>query len=468
MTSPGRTGKIKMPWGLSLFLLVIFALAGPFNPSNSGALLDLRLDEAFQRNEKASEQRQIALLSLGLFAAIVLLSKKRGRLRVSGPLGWSLLFFLFLALASPAWAEDSSLTIRRVGIFVLLCLGALAVAARLSQVETAALAVCVCGLTLAISLAVEVASGTFRPLDGAWRFAGVVHPVTQGWNCGLLLIASLVLAGAIPRSRNQFIALAVVALLFLVLTRTRMALASALFASTVCGSLVSLKVRKVTLVAALLLVGASLIWAVRGGVLGGMAESLATLGRGEEAASSLSTLTGRVPLWGEELGYVRERPILGYGYNTFLNPRNVATVSQDTGWVPASEHSGYIGTLLELGCLGAATFVLVLVLSLKRSLSLARNGPSAAFAAAVMIWLCCNLFLESGLIKDPAFPTFVSLVILASLAFKENVSRGSGRLVTSRRFLTRIRLRLRLPQRGIPIHLAIVQDLARKTNQHQE
>jgi len=466
--SPLGPRTVKMPWGLSLFLLAIFAFAVPFNPSNSGNLLEVGLDEASQANEKKSEQRQIALLCLGLFAALALSSKKRSRLRVSGLLGWSVLFFLFLALASPAWAEDSSLAIRRVGILVLLCLGALAVAARLSQIQTAALAVCVCSFTLIVSLAVELASGTFRPLDGSWRFAGVVHPVTQGWNCGLLAIASLAMAAVSPRRRNRFIVLAAVAVLFLVLTRTRMALASTILASAVCASLVSPKARRLTLVSAYLLLCGSLVWVFRGGDLGGTTISISTLGRGEEAASSLSTLTGRVTLWNALLDYERARPILGYGYNTFLTPRNLAAVSEGAGWVPASAHSGYIGTLLELGCLGAAAFVLVLALSLKRSLSLARNGPSAAFAAAVMIWLCCNLFLESGLIRDPAFTTFISMVILASLAFKENVSHASGRLVTSRRLLTRIRLPLRLPQPRGPIRLAIVQHVACKTNQHQE
>jgi O-antigen ligase len=339
-----------------------------------------------------------------------------------------MLFFIGLALASPAWAEDSSLTIRRVGVLVLLSVGAVAVAARLSQMETAALAVCVCSFTLVISLAVEIFSGTFRPLDGTWRFSGVLYSVTQGWNCGLLTIASLALAGASTRSRKRFILLALVALVFLVLTRSRMALASTIFASAVCGSLVWRKVRELTLVSACLLLCATLLWVSQGGDLGRAATSVATLGRGEEAESSLDTFTGRVQLWKEELGYVRAHPILGYGYNAFLSPRNLPSVSQASGWVPISPHSGYIGTVLGLGCVGAAIFVLLLLVALKRSVSLVRNGPGATFAAAVIIWLCCNLFLESGIIMDPTFPTLICLVVLASLSFKENTSRPPIRL----------------------------------------
>ncbi len=120
--------------------------------------------------------------------------------------------------------------------------------------------------------------------------------------------------------------------------------------------------------------------------------------------------------------YARARPILGYGYNAFLSPRNLAAVSGGSGWVPGSEHSGYIGTLLELGCLGTAAFVIVLFLALKRSLSLVRNGPGAAFAAAVIIWLCCNLFLEEDIIRSPSLPTFICMIILATLSFKADPS----------------------------------------------
>jgi O-antigen ligase len=427
-TSPLAPATVRIPWGLSLFLLVIFALACPFDPSYSGHPQVLTIDEALQAVEKGSAQRPIALCSLGLFALVALLSRRRRRLHVNGPLGWLVLFFLSLAIASPAWAEDPSLTVRRVGVLVLLSLGAVAVAARLSQIRTAALAVCVCSFTLIISLAVEIASGTFNPLDGTWRFSGVLYWICQGYNCGLLAIASLALAAVWPRGRNRFIVLALVALLFLVLTRSRMALASTIFASAVCGSLVSPKVRKLTFVSVYLLVCASLLWVFLGGDLDRAAKSVATLGRGEEAASTLSTFTGRVEIWHEVLGHVKERPILGYGYNAFFNPRNLPAVSEATGWAPTSAHSGYIEALLGLGCLGAATFVLVLLLASKRSVSLARDGPGAAFAAPVMIWLCCNLFLDSSIITYPTFPTFICMAILASLSFTENTPCPSIRL----------------------------------------
>lgn len=412
---------VKMPWHLAMFLVVIFAFAYPFDPSQSGGRLDVGLEGVVQQLETGSAQRQVALLALGMLAAVIFLSRKRSQLRVNGLLGWSMLLFLGLAAASPAWAEDPPLTLRRVGVLVLLFLGALATVTRLSQIRLAGLAVCTCGITLIISLLVELVSGTFNPFDENWRFSGVLHPVAQGWNCGLLAIASLALAMACPRSRKLFLLLSLAALVFLGLTRSRMPLASTILAGAAYGSLVSLKLRKLTFVVAyFFLVCAGLFWfvlLVAQEDLIGTAKSFAAMGRGEEATATLGSFTGRLALWGEQLDYARARPTLGYGYNAFLNPRNLSSVSKVAGWVATSPHSGYIGTLLGLGYVGATTFVLVLLLALKRSFNLSRGSPNAAFAAAVMVWLCCNLFLESSIITDPTFPTFICLAVIASLAF---------------------------------------------------
>ncbi len=410
---------VKMPWRWPLFLLTIFIFATPLVPSRSA--VDLSLDEAMQVSDKGNAQREIALSALGLFALVTFVSRKHWRLQVNGLLGWLTIFYIALAVASPIWAEESPLTIRRVGVLVLLFLGASAAVVRFSQVQTMTLAVYASSLTLLISVATEIGSGNFHPFDTGWRFSGMLHPVPQGWNCGLLTISALALAGLFPRRRARLIFLAVVAFVFLALTRSRMPLISTVLAVGSLGLLLSPKTRKLTVwVTYALLVCASLIWFtlfLMEGDLGRTARTFAAMGREEEAASTLGTFTGRQELWSEELNYARERPLLGYGYNAFLNATNLKTVTKAAGWVPESAHSGYIGTLLGLGYIGAITFILVLLLALKKSIRLAWCNPSAAFAAAIMVWICCNLFLESAIITDPTLPTFICFVVLASLAF---------------------------------------------------
>jgi|GEM_PF-1151508 len=422
VTQSFKPTDLKIPWRWSLLLLVVFALASPFDLSQSGGRLTPEQDTLVSQVENGNAAREIALLSFGLLSSFLLFKRGRGHLQVNGFLGWAVIFYVALAVASPVWAEDSSLAIRRVGVLIVLSLGALATVERLSLIRTAALAVCVCGLTLLVSVGTELGLRTFNPLDESWRFSGVLHPVTQGWNCGLLAMSSLALAWALPRKRGRLILLALVGLVFLGLTRSRMPFISTILATVVLGIFISRKTRKATLVLMyVVLVCMGYLWFamfVRGLNVAGTATNIAAMGRGEEAASSLDTFTGRLPLWDEELSYVRARPILGYGYNAFFNPRNLESVSDALGWVPTSPHSGYIGTLLGLGLLGAAAFLCVLISALKRSLNLAWGNLDASYAAAVTIWLCCNLLLESTVIAEPSFPAFICMVVLGSLAFR--------------------------------------------------
>ena len=273
VTSALQPATVKMPWGLSLFLMVIFALVWPFDPSFSGSLRNLNLSENLQRIEEGSSASNWVAFTRFVRACCPV--EQEAPSTASYWAAWRVADFLSSLgpRQPPSWAQDPSPTIRRVGVLVLLCLGAAAVAALLSQIQTAALAVCVCGFTLIISLAVELASGIFRPLDGAWRFAGVVHPVAQGWNCCLLAIASLALAAVCPRRRNRFILLALVAFLFIALTRSRTPLVSTIFACAVCGSLVSRKVRELIRVSAyILLLCVPPLWVCLGGDLRRAAE----------------------------------------------------------------------------------------------------------------------------------------------------------------------------------------------------
>jgi exopolysaccharide production protein ExoQ len=151
--------------------------------------------------------------------------------------------------------------------------------------------------------------------------------------------------------------------------------------------------------------------------LGGVAIKMAALGRGHEAQSSLTTFTGRLNVWNEALKYAKEHPLFGYGYNSFLDSRTLPVMSNAAGWVPISLHSGYVETLLGVGSVGTVLLIVTLFSALKRSISLSRRGPAYAFGAAVVTWLIFNLFMESSLMMEPMFPTFVCFVVIAQLAF---------------------------------------------------
>ena len=139
---------------------------------------------------------------------------------------------------------------------------------------------------------------------------------------------------------------------------------------------------------------------------------------------TVSTLTGRIPLWKTLMSAVHQRPLVGHGYDTFLIGENLIRVSDEVqGWIATSTHSGYMGTLLGLGYIGAVALVLILILSVTKSISLARRNPEYAFVAAVLVWLIFNLYTEDQILTRPLFPVFVWMIMLARLFFLEQKRR---------------------------------------------
>jgi O-antigen ligase len=418
-----RSAVSRLPWKTFFFVLAVFILATPFDTTYSriNLLQEAQLFDKFEaaeQIEKGSLPRRVGLFSLGLFGLISLSRFKRNRFQINGFLGWLIIFFLLLAALSIIWGEDTLLTVRRVAILYLLVLGALAIAENHSIHAIVALTFFICFSTLLTSLLTELYFGDFQPFNETWRFGGLIHPVAQGQNCGLLIIAALAFHRSSRRRMPVYITMTAIALLFLALTKSRMPLACAVLG---VGLYLRLTLPKPKNLLFAIFIGSVIVGCLMYFLLGDeivlFGKKIVSMGRGEEAKSSMGTFTGRIPLWMECMRFVTERPLLGYGYDAFLTPRNLITISNKIGWVPSSPHSGYIATLLGLGFIGAGTLVLILMLSLKKSIALAKQTSDYAFFAAVLIWQCCMLFTESGLLTNPGFPTFLCMITFAKLVF---------------------------------------------------
>jgi O-antigen ligase len=114
---------------------------------------------------------------------------------------------------------------------------------------------------------------------------------------------------------------------------------------------------------------------------------------------------------------VDQRPFVGYGYESFLTGQNLVWLYKKIRWATPSVHSGYIYTLGGLGYIGGVLLVLILLLSVKKSIGLARRNPEYAFVAAVFVWLSINLIIEDQILTRPYFPVFLWMILLARLGF---------------------------------------------------
>ena len=182
----------SMPWGRFMFLLAVFVFSTPLYREITfhGIAIDdsLGMGTILYRD---NWKRVGALIMLGAFALFNLLRSKRRRFQINGLLGWLILFFLVWASLSIIWSIDPRFTLKRVVILLILSLGALYFAERFSFQETIALIFFICAVAVLGGFVNVLRFHNFQPFVGYWRFGGNMHPIMQGWHCGLLLLAAL-------------------------------------------------------------------------------------------------------------------------------------------------------------------------------------------------------------------------------------------------------------------------------------
>lgn len=414
------SGASRTPWFFFLFLTLVFLFAQhDWYFSLSGADDFLKsLNELTDSLEQGNLLRRVAFASLAVFAAACLLKRQFRRFRVRGSLGWLVLVFLLWAIASLAWSEEPAFTARRLGVLAGVCLAAFVASRRFSPHDTTRWVLVSTSIYLNIGILSEIVLGTFHPFSGGYRFAGTLHPNVQGMNCAFLFMAAIFLMAEKKRSRRLLYVLAAEALLFLILTKSRTSFVLALSAPLLCRFLAARVSRKraavlaaVSVACFLTLLGDLVLPTLQEGIL---------LGRG---SNEVDTLTGRVPLWEQSLGYVAERPVQGYGYDSFWTEEHVTDFWKEQSWAVPDAHSAYIESALGLGLVGGFIFLLIVAVAIGRGVAAYRATQDAGygFFGSVLIFAALNGLVESAFVQ-PSHVTFVCMLVLADLGFSRSRS----------------------------------------------
>jgi O-antigen ligase len=138
------------------------------------------------------------------------------------------------------------------------------------------------------------------------------------------------------------------------------------------------------------------------------------LGREEQAES----LTGRLPIWETLAPYLKDRFLLGYGYDSFWIPSRVNAVSSELHWGIREAHSAYIDMLLGVGLIGTMCWLVVVAWTLVRAIKTyyITGNEGHAFVFGLILFGLINGLTESGMIM-PLFVPFVVLVGIMHHAF---------------------------------------------------
>lgn len=368
--------------------------------------------------------RRLAFLSLGGCGTLLLLSG--GGLPVlREPLGLSLLLAAAWTFASFLWADSATFTLKRLLLLILCSGGILGIASVLSVRQLAIVTLLVTSGYLAMGVFAEVTQGNFRPWAGGYRFAGTLHPNAQATNCGALALAAFavwrgpadsVSAAATSRRQNaRHLAglMIVLALVFLLLTKSRTAIAAVVLVLSLvwatrqtaginllvagCGLL------SVTLLSSVLLIGGT----------DGVSDS-ASLGR----ADSQGALNGRLPIWEICLGRMGAKLPIGFGYDGFWTPQRIEDVSWELGWSISSAHSEYIEIMLGLGIVGLCLYLLTQSLGIAwfwlRYFRLGHGGD--ALVLGLLLIGAIQGFMETSYLHPSSFAPFICLTAMVRLA----------------------------------------------------
>ncbi|GAB5443131.1 MAG: hypothetical protein Fues2KO_34800 [Fuerstiella sp.] len=371
--------------------------------------------------------RRMAFLSLGGTGILLLLSGRQLP-SVREPMGLCLVLATAWTFASVLWADSFSFTLKRLLLLVLCSTGVIGIARTLTLRQLCLLLLSVTTCYLLLGILAEVMQSNFRPWQSGYRFAGTLHPNAQSTNCGAMALAAYTLwRDARPsrdcdhthinsrrRLRWSCGCLFVLALVFLLLTRSRTAAAAVLLTLGIIKASTQRMGANLVLAAAGLMLAAVAGFGVFVSGIDDSVSDAANMGR----ADSQGAFNGRLPIWEICVKRVGRQLPVGFGYDGFWTGDRIESVSAELGWSISSAHSEYIEIALGLGLIGLGLYVSVQFLGIAwfwlRYFRL--HHPGDAMVLGLLLLGFIQGFMETGAFHPSSLTPFVTLTGLTRLA----------------------------------------------------
>jgi exopolysaccharide production protein ExoQ len=375
---------------------------------------------------QGSLQRQVLVLSFGLVGALFLpTAMKRFDLAFRWVVAlWAL--YLCWAFASLSWSIYPPLTIRSVGAFALVSVGAFGLGAgfygslpngRDLFLRHVFMAGVLSALVVLIPLPLHW--DEYDLLDPSQRLSigegvsmttYVVRPVM----CALLALAATQMLGVRRWRKRDWLWVTVLVLPLLAL-KARGPILWGILALAVFYLFSKTQLRDRLWQAGLLLViGIGTYVYSSAGTFSWLAPYL-TRGNVENTES----LTGRIPLWEVLQPYIAEHPWLGVGFAAFWSPEHVYLIEQLVGWTAPSAHNGYLEELLNTGVMGLAILLTFFFHTLVVVVRKARRGDPFGWLAFLFLLYYLLLNVTNTLIQQYLeVPLIIVLAMLSLMSSK--------------------------------------------------
>lgn len=421
--SPAQAGPV---WKLAAFVFVIFCLTESYNWQFSTSM-SMHLDNSedgileriqynVQKQQTGSMARRLCVPLLGCYGVWCLLRNQERRLRIRGVLGWSLIALFGWIILSVLWSIDPKVTVIRVSVLGLQFLGALGLAKRLARDDMIRLTAIVTGVMVFGGLICEILAGGFRPWVDEYRFSGFTWPAFTCWNLSLFIGAVL----SIRETGRNYVrpTLGGVAAILALLTKTRTGTAAFMLAAAVRLSATWTASRKVMVAGGACFIASCALLAASfaGKDPAQLVFRSVNLGREESAAG----FSGRAGVWAMLVPYIFERPIQGYGYESFWTPERLQEIGQ-RNWGAPDAHNGYINLTLGVGVVGSALYATALVSAMLLSRRDFHHSGQIEdlWIGGVALVNFVNTFCVASQL-NPYLTSFISMMALARIAFVQD------------------------------------------------
>lgn len=275
---------------------------------------------------------------------------------------------ILLIFCSSFWSIAPDITIRRSIALTATLLGAIALSVNLKWRDI----ILAYGITYAILIFFCYIYSIFIPtygrmwilFPGAWR--GVwYHKNTLGLEMAIGVVVLLNTAIQWPKYRWLWRAFALLALILIIMSRSKTALVSALLGISIMSMISMMRRGPIRFVIGgyIIVVGATIL----GSILYFVPDVFFHL-LGKDA-----TLTGRTSTWAAVVRQIHDKPILGFGFGAVWSNKDVwaplAKISKEQGFVVGEAHNAWLQVTLDLGLVGFLVllmFFMVLLFGISR------------------------------------------------------------------------------------------------------
>ncbi|WP_315779894.1 MULTISPECIES: O-antigen ligase family protein [unclassified Bradyrhizobium] len=161
-----------------------------------------------------------------------------------------------------------------------------------------------------------------------------------------------------------------------------------------------------------------------------------------------SSFTGRTTIWAFSETQIAQRPLLGWGYQSFwLVGADAPSITEAPGWVKAmpNSHNGYYDAMLELGYVGL-TFLLVFLVTTVHVIGrvMKHDAKRAWILLSVALFVMFYNFLETLWLRafDVSWVVFVLVTVEAARYWRRLPLSMPSRQSASRQSIGSVRARL--------------------------